>query len=392
MNVEIERSLELPNKSFLLLGPRGTGKSTLLKMKVRPALEINLLKSSQYLPLQQNPSVLQEWTSHLKKGDWVVIDEVQKIPALLDEVHAIYEDKKLNFALTGSSARKLKRGNANLLAGRALQVYLFPLTWLELKDQFSLEAVLEWGSLPAVVTDPKNRKETLATYVETYLKQELVEEGIIRKLDPFVRFLGVAGKYNAQVLNVENIARESHLKRTTVDSYFEILEETLIASRLPALSLGLQTKEVRHPKFYYFDAGVARASAGLLFDATDSISKGYALETFILSELRAYNSYFKKERNIFYYKVVNGIEVDFVIETAKKTLSRSASYLAIEVKLGSQWDRRWSKALAGLVSNKQSKVKRGIGVYGGSRRFSQDGIDVFPVQDFLKDINAGKFF
>lgn len=392
MNREIERSLALPNKSFLLLGPRGTGKSTLLKMKIRPKLDINLLKSIQYLPLRQNPSLLQEWVGHLKPGDWVVIDEVQKIPELMDEIHSIYEEKKLNFAITGSSARKLKRGGANLMAGRALQVRMFPLVYSEIGQLTHFKDILDWGVLPGVITDAENRRDTLATYVEMYLKQELIEEGLIRKLEPFVRFLKTAGVYNAQVLNVENIARESHLKRTTVDTYFEVLEETLIGQRLPALQLNLQTKEVQHSKFYFFDSGVARACAGLIFEDVDSVWRGFAMETYILHELRAYNSYQKKDKNIYFYKVSGGIEVDFLVEIEKKTMSRQQSLLAIEVKSSTHWDRRWSQLLADLLENKKSRIKRAVGVYMGDQIITQNGVEILPLKIFLKKLSDGEFF
>ncbi|PWU20507.1 MAG: ATPase [Bdellovibrio sp.] len=411
MSSEIARSLNLPKKSFLLLGPRGTGKSTLLKMKVKAKLDISLLRSKQYLPLLQNPSLLQDWTNGLKAGDWIIVDEVQRIPALLNEIHSIYEDRKLHFAITGSSARKLKRGGANLLAGRALQVFLFPLTWAEMKNQisggeeaamgdsggakdteFALIEYLDWGGLPGVVSDEEHRKETLSTYVETYLRQELTEEGLIRKLDPFARFLRIAGLYNAQVLNVESIAREAHLRRTTVDSYFEILEDTLIGSRLEPLHLGFQSKEVRHPKFYFFDSGVARACAGLIFEEVDSVWKGFALETQILHELRSYNSYRQRGKNFYYYKVANGIEVDFLVEIEKKTLSRPQSLLAIEVKLARQWDRRWSKSLNEFLERSERKVKRAIGVYTGATRLHHEKVEIFPVQDFMMKLSEGEFF
>lgn len=392
MDIRIERAINLPGKSFLLLGPRGTGKSTLLKMKIPAKVVVDLLKSVQYLPLQQDPSKLQEWLGHLDGGDWVVIDEVQKIPLLMDEIHALYEDRRLNFAISGSSARKLKRGGANLLAGRALRIELFPLTFNEAAGHISLSDYIDWGGLPAVVTDLSNRQETLATYVETYLRQELIEEGLIRKLAPFARFLKVAGLYNAQILNVENIAREAHLKRPTVDSYFDVLEDTLIGFRLPALQLNVHSKETKHPKFYFFDSGVARASAGLALDSVDSVWRGFALETQILHELRAYNSYFKRGKDIFFYSVSGGTEVDFLVELQKKTLSRPRRLLAIEVKSRSKWDKRWTQPLAQLLHNKDSGITRAIGTYLGDRLLIQDGVEIFPVKDFLKRLRVGEFF
>jgi predicted AAA+ superfamily ATPase len=222
-----------------------------------------LLKSKNFLPLVQDPSSLANRVGHPKKGSRVFIDEVQKIPAL-------YEEKKFKFALSGSSARKLKRGGANLLAGRALQVFLFPLIYSEYQKIYNLDDAIDWGTLPLIVTDKENRKQTLETYVETYLRQELIEEGLIRKLDPFARFLQIAGLYSGQILNIENVARESHIGRTTIDKYFEILEDTLIGFRLPAFQEKAKTKEVQQPKFFFFDSGVSRACAGLLDDPTDS--------------------------------------------------------------------------------------------------------------------------
>lgn len=388
---QIPRELNLPTKSFLLFGPRGTGKSTLLKMKLKASLEINLLKSSEYVPLSQNPSLLREKVDHLKRGDWVVIDEVQKIPALLDEVHALYEEKGLHFALSGSSARKLKRGGANLLAGRALQCHLSPLIHSEFCKVASIKDAVEWGTLPGVLTDPDHRVETLSTYVDTYLKQELMEEGLLRKLDPFIRFLKIAGLYNAQVLNIENIARESHVGRTTVDKYFEILEDTLIGYRLPAIRLGIQTKELSHPKFYFFDSGVARASSGLIYEEIDNVWRGHAFETYILHEVKSYNHYHKKNRELFYYKAAQSEEIDLLIELQKKTMSKQQEFLAIEIKYSKKWDSRWSKILANF-KNQSPKIKKTVGVYMGSEILTQQNVTVYPVEVFLEKLSEGYFF
>lgn len=390
-NPQLQRELNLPSKSFLLFGPRGTGKSTLLKMKLKAALEINLLRSSEYIPLSQNPSHLREKVDHLKKGDWVIIDEVQKIPALLDEVHALYEEKKLNFALSGSSARKLKRGGANLLAGRALQNFLFPLVFSEYNDIALISEIVDWGTLPAVVTDKENRIETLSTYIETYLKQELIEEGIIRKLESFVRFLKIAGLYNAQILNIENIARESHVGRSTVDKYFEILEDTLIGFRLQSLQLGIQQKEVTHPKFYFFDSGVARAASGLLYDEIDNPWRGFAFETYLMHEIRAYNHYSKKNRELFYYKVAQSDEIDLLIEIQKKTISKPQKLLAIEMKYSKKWDTKWSNKLAKFKSQ-SSRIQAAIGVYNGPDILTQNQVTIYPVHIFLKKLYSNEFF
>lgn len=385
-----KRIFEFPNKSFLLFGPRGVGKSTLLKSQFKFDLEINLLNSSEYLPLSGNPSLLHDKVGHLKKNQWVLIDEVQKIPALLDEVHSLYESKKINFALSGSSARKLKCGGANLLAGRALQRFLFPLTQSEY-IKHEIKEVVDWGTLPGVLVDPKNKIETLAAYVEMYLKQELVEEGLIRKLDPFMRFLKIAGIYNAQILNIENIARESHVGRTTVDKYFEILEDTLIGYRLPAIHLGAYAKETIHPKFYFFDCGVARASAGLIFEDIDNTWRGHAFETYILHEIRSFNHYKQRNRDLFYYRSAQGNEIDLLIELKKKTLNTPQQLLAIEIKYSKTWDKRWSKQM-NTICTETTKIKKMIGVYCGSEILTQDEVTIYPLDIFLKELNSGKIF
>lgn len=386
------RRLTLPHKSFLLFGPRGTGKSTLVRRTLKTRLEIDLLKSKTYLPLAQNPSLLAEWTAHLEQGSWVFIDEVQKIPALLDEVHALLEERRLHFALSGSSARKLKRGGANLLAGRALQIFLYPLIFAEYKSALSLEDAIEWGTLPLVVTDPEHRQQTLATYVETYLRQELIEEGLIRKLDPFIRFLQVAGLYNGQILNIENVARECHVGRTTVDKYFQILEDTLIGSRLPAYHDGSKVKETQHPRFFLFDQGVARACAGLLDDQVDTVWKGFALETLVLNELKAYNHYTGKNRSLSFYNVSGGYDIDFIVETRKKTLSSPGEAIAISVKYGKKWDRRWNAPLLDFQANAKIRIRRSLGIYQGDRVLTQGNVTVYPLAQFLARLHAGEFF
>ena len=218
----------------------------------------------------------------------MLIDEVQKVPELLDEVHHLYEERRLHFALSGSSARKLKRSGVNLLAGRAINRRMFPLTFPEYSSgNFSSDDLTEWGTLPLVLDQFEHRAETLSSYVDNYLRQELLEEGIVRNIEPFVRFLAVAGQMNGQTLNVENVARESKVGRTTVDKYFAVLVDTLIGFRLAAYQPSIRVNEVAHPKFYFFDAGVARAAAGLAFESLDKYYKGFLFETYLLNEVRA---------------------------------------------------------------------------------------------------------
>lgn len=387
------RLLAPPLKTFFLFGPRGTGKSTWLGQHFsQAAVTIDLLSSATYLRLLSRPGDLNVLTAHLEPGSWVVIDEVQRVPELLTEVHALYEKRKLHFALTGSSARKLKQGGADMLAGRALVREMFALVHPELPPGYDIEARLQWGSLPGLVAEPQYARDVLSSYVETYLRQEIMAEGLVRKLEPFARFLAVAGAMNGQVLNMQNVARESHVARATVDQYFEILEDTLLGTRLTPYRPGALVKEISHPKFYFFDAGVARGAANLLHEPFDSVARGFALETLLLAELRAYNHYAAKGRGIYYYHSEGGLEVDFIVELRKKTLQKPAEVICIEAKTASKWDPRWCKPIRSLAERKALKVAKSIGVYLGHERLSFDGFDVWPVDSFLRELHAGGIF
>ena len=324
-NHRISRLLHVPDYSFFLFGPRGVGKTTYLR-EVRPtAIFFDLLESSLYLELSQNPGRLEAMIGTCPEGSWVVIDEIQKIPALLDEVHRLIENKGWKFALCGSSARKLRRGGVNLLAGRAVTRHLDTFSFDELGRNFDIEFSLEWGLLPRVQIYRDNPADFLSAYVDTYLKEEIKEEGIVRQLPPFLRFLNIAGQLNGQMVNGQNIAREAGVARSSVDVYFSILDDTLLGHFLPAYRPGAKVREQAHPKFYWFDPGVARAAAGLLFDPVDRIWKGSSLETLILHELKVYNQTREKHRGIYFYRTGSGVEIDFVVETKKAAAVGPAS-------------------------------------------------------------------
>ena len=227
MDMKFKRTLKRPGKSFLLLGPRGTGKSTWLRGHAFKVY-IDLLQTKERLKYLRDPSSLASTLAEVGPGEWVLIDEVQKVPELLDEVHSLYEEKKINFALSGSSARKLKRSGTNLLAGRAINRKMYPLIYPEYQgSKINLDDLIDWGTLPLVLDNWDYKEDTLLTYIDNYLRQELLEEGIVRSLEPFVRFLTIAGQLNGQILNVENIARESSVKRPTVDKYYQVLVDTI---------------------------------------------------------------------------------------------------------------------------------------------------------------------
>ncbi|MGE0173693.1 MAG: ATP-binding protein [Oligoflexales bacterium] len=390
MSKKFNRYLNVPKSSFFLLGPRGTGKSTWLQENLSPSLYIDLLESERFLELSVNPGRLRELCLPLQEGDWVVIDEVQKIPGLLDEVHWLYQKKKLHFAITGSSARKLKHSHANLLAGRLLDIRFFPLTYPELGAHFDLEKCLTLGTLPGIASQYEMAIPKLASYLSTYIRQELLEEAIIRKLDPFRRFLDLVGVINGQLLNKEAVARESGIKRPTVDHYFEILEDTLIGNYVEAFKVGLKSKESSRPKFYLFDTGVVRACAGLLNQNLETEYLGFMFETFILGQIQAYlNQNFKYFR-IFHYSVSQSYDIDFLIQTKKPVMTNKGELVCIEVKYGRKFRSDWIHGLKDFRTLCKQKVKSCHVIYGGSDRMEIEGIQIWPTGPFLAALFKGE--
>jgi predicted AAA+ superfamily ATPase len=390
---ELARLLRMPEKSFFVFGPRGVGKSTWLRQVLPPdAVVLDLLRADVFLELSRNPSHLEALVGHRPPGSWVCIDEIQKAPALLDEVHRLIESRRLRFALSGSSARRLRRTGVNLLGGRAITRWLAPFVSAELGDRFDLRRALEGGLLPMVVLDPGQAADTLAACVHTYVREEIREEGLVRKIDPFLRFLQIAGLMNGQELNVENIARDAGAPRTTVDGYFTILVDTLLGHLLPAYRPGVKVRERRHPKFYWFDVGVARAAAGLLRDPLDAVWRGTALETLVLHELRVHNHVRGKERPLAYYRTAAGVEIDFVVETRHRTASTPPHLVCIEVKAAPRWKREWEAPMRALAAAGGVRVDRMIGVYTGRDRLRLGDVDVLPVASFLAALHAGDIF
>lgn len=388
----VMRLLRLPDRSFFLFGPRGVGKTTWLREVLPDASYFDLLDSSLYLELFQKPGNIEAMVGDLQENSWVVIDEIQKIPGLLDEVHRLMETKGWRFALCGSSARKLRRGGVNLLGGRAITRNLDAFSYRELGDAFDTEFSLQWGFLPYVQLDRKNAPDILNSYVNTYIKEEIKEEGIVRSLPPFFRFLNIVGQLNGQLVNAQNISRDAAVPRSSVDVYFSILEDTLLGRFLPAYRPNVKVREQTHPKFYWFDPGVARAAAGLLFEPVDRLWKGTALENMIYHELRVYSLTQNKNRPISFYRTGSGAEIDFVIEIRKQQASSNAHIVCLEVKMAEKWDRKWERPMRSLSSSDRIHVDRMIGIYMGKRAYHFDGIDVLPLKDFLKRLHYGDVF
>ncbi|MGO8988304.1 MAG: ATP-binding protein [bacterium] len=362
-------------KSFFLFGPRGTGKTTWVKSAFPKAAYIDLLEAELFNDLTANPQRLSNFIP-LDFKDWVIIDEVQRIPELLHEVHRLIETKKYRFILTGSSPRKLKRKGPNLLAGRALTLSMHPLSVAELGDDFRLEHSMRYGQLPSVYTEA-DPKKYLEAYVRTYLEEEIRQEGLTRNLSAFARFLEAASFSQGSILNISSVARECHVERKVVESYFSILEDLMIGYRIPIFSKKAKRRLIVHPKFYFFDVGVYRTLRPMgPLDAPEEVD-GIALETLFLQELIALNSAFDFGYKIFYWRTSNGREVDFVLYGPKGMLS-------FEIKRTS---RITSAMLGGLKSFLADyPMAKAYFLYTGNRRMHEGKIEIVPLLEILENL------
>lgn len=368
------RLLVLPDhQSCFLFGPRGTGKSTWLRQAMPGALVFDLLDASVANPLRAHPERLSEWIPSGIDGP-VVLDEVQRVPALLDEVHRLIEGRRLRFVLTGSSARKLRRGGVNLLGGRALRASMHALTVAELGDDFDLERSLRFGHLPMAVTSPEPERY-LDAYVQTYLREEVQHEGLTRDLSAFSRFLEAASFSQGAPLNISAVAREASVDRKVVEGYFGIVEDLLLGFRLPVFTRRARRRLAAHPKFYFFDVGVFRAlrPTGPL-DRPEEI-EGAALETLVLQEISALNDYLRLGYSLHFWRAADGAEVDFVLYGER-------GLVAIEVKRS----RGLRGAdLRGLRAFKRDYPEARAWLLSGAPRPSEvGGIGVLPVADGLR--------
>jgi uncharacterized protein len=313
------------SSSFLLLGPRGSGKSTLLRDRFasRPTVWVDLLDPDTEHRFSRQPAALREVIAATPTADWVVIDELQKVPALLDVVHGCIEgalgaDRRVRFAMTGSSARRLNRGAVNLLAGRAFVYHLFPLTAREIGPAFDLFQCLRFGTLPAILAFAADgdRAEFLRAYARTYLKEEVWGEHLVRRLDPFRHFLEVAAQCNGEIVNFSSIARDVGVDHKTVGSYFEILEDTLLGFMLEPWHTSVRKRQRQAPKFWWFDPGVARALAGTLTVDIVPRSTGFgrAFEHFVILEIIRAADYARSDFRFSYLRTKDDAEIDLIVE------------------------------------------------------------------------------
>jgi len=370
----IDRFFNPPKQSFFLFGPRGTGKSTLVKRHFREAIYIDLLDPELFRAYSAHPERLREKLLASPGNTTVVIDEIQKLPQLLSLVHSLIEQKAgWRFVLTGSSSRKLKRGGVDLLAGRALLCSLHPFMAAELGRSFSLQSAVQNGLLP-IVLDSSDPKKVLQTYAALYLREEVQMESLVRNISSFTRFLEAASFSHASLLNITNIARECQVECKVVEGYISVLEDLLLAHRLPVLTRRAQRALVAHPKFYIFDAGIYRSlrPQGPL-DRPEEI-EGQAFEGLVAQHLRAWIVYSGRDFKLYFWRTRAGVEVDFVVYGVE-------GLFAIEVKNAA---RVQPQDLRGLRAFKQDYPQsRAYLVYRGKERLMKDGILCLPCEEFL---------
>ena len=375
----VARFLALPDllkkKSHFLFGPRQTGKTFLVRHTMKGVRVYDLLDSSIYLALNQNPErIAQELTSQDRV---VVIDEIQRLPVLLNEVHRLIEERRIHFLLTGSSARKLRRGGVNLLGGRARTKHLFPLTYQELGDRFNLTRAMERGLIPSIYFSDDPRAD-LKAYVGSYLQQEITAEGAARNIPGFSRFLNVAAWCNGTIVNFTNVSNDAQVARTTVYEYFEILKDTLILHELRAWRKSSKRKPLVSSKYYFFDVGVVSTLQGRKF-RPGTPEFGEAFETYIMHELTAYSSYVSGE-TLGFWRSTSGFEVDFII----------GGHTAVEVKAKANISSNDLKSLRALAE--ENKLKRFLCVSFEPRPRQFEGVTVLPFKNFLEALWQGAYY
>lgn len=355
----VKRSLKpLISDSFFIFGARGTGKSTFILeqfLAKQSCLKIDLLDSDLEEKYAADPKLLErELAAIAKRPEWVFIDEIQKIPKLLDHVHRLIESKKQKFILTGSSSRKLKRTGANLLAGRAFVNHLFPLTHAELKDSWNLQRALESGTLPKAYfsESEEQRRAFLKSYVQTYIKEEIRVEQLVRDLDPFRGFLEVAAQMNGKVLNYSKIAKEVGASDKTIHTYFEILQDTYIGFYLPAFHRSVRKSQAEHPKFYLFDLGVKRQLDRTIESklVPSTVAYGEAFEHLVILDLIRLAHYQNKDWTFSFFRTKEGNEIDLIISPNRR------EEILVEIKSSSRVDESEIRFLSRLSEDFRCKA------------------------------------
>jgi predicted AAA+ superfamily ATPase len=380
-----KRALRLPaagSETFFLWGPRQTGKTTLLRETYPQAFWIDLLKSEEYRRYLQNPERIREELAAASSARQVVIDEVQKVPRLLDEAHWLLENRGIQFALSGSSARKVKRGAANLLGGRAVRYELHGLTAAEIGGGFDLDRAVNHGYLPRIYLSDRPQR-LLEAYVADYLKEEVAAEALVRNLPAFSEFLNIAALSDTELVNFSTIARDCGVSSHTIKGYFTILEDTLLGRWLPAYTRRPKRRVVAAPKFYFADVGIVNhlARRGTALTRGGELY-GKAFENWVFHELAAYNAYHEAFARLSYWRLASGIEVDFVVDDAE---------IAIEAKATAKVTADHLRGLINLVQDHPSVRHRVIVCLESKTRRTEDGILILPALQFCARLNTGDF-
>ena len=368
----------LTHMSAFLFGPRMTGKSTLVRETLQDALIFDLLHFDDFTNLSGNPSLIEESLQYKPETNLIVIDEIQKAPHLLDEVHRLIESRGVRFLLTGSSARKLRRGGVNLLGGRAQTIHFHPFLKQELGTRFDLNRALTYGTLPAVYLSNAPRR-LLRSYIEEYLRMEVLAEGLTRNLPSFSNFLRTAALANASIVNFQKIASDIQTPRTTVYGYFDVLIDTLLLYELPAWRKSIRRKAIASSKYYFFDIGVATYLQGRRRVSPRTTEFGFSFETWILHELRSWVDYNESDETLSYWSSQSGFEVDFLI----------GDHTAIEVKAKrtvGEHDLRSLKAL-----RDEQKCRNFVCVCFEPRPRVRDDIEILPYDVFLRNLWDGRY-
>jgi predicted AAA+ superfamily ATPase len=369
-----------PQESFLLWGPRQAGKTSLLRATWPKARLIDLLLTEEYVRYLQRPGLLRDELRDAASGTLTLVDEIQKVPALLDEIHWLIENRALHFGMCGSSARKLRRGHANLLGGRAIRHELFGLVSAEIGPSFDLTRMVNHGYLPRhyLANDPGRR---LRAYVDDYLKEEIAAEGLIRNVPAFASYLSAASLSDTELVNFTTIARECGVSANTVKEYFQIMVDTLMGRFLPAYVKRPKRRVIQSPKFYFADVGVVNhlAKRGRVVPGSELFGK--ALENLIHHELTAYREYRNPGWELSYWRLASGIEVDFVVGDLE---------LAVEVKSSERIGDDHLTGLRAIKADHRNVGRRVLVCRESRRRVTADGIEILPVRDFLERLWQGE--
>ncbi|MBQ3709484.1 MAG: ATP-binding protein [Bacteroidales bacterium] len=377
----LQRILNLKDEidsSIFLFGARQTGKSTILRQQFPQSIYIDLLDNSVKERYRRRPSLLYEALMEKAEGTLVIIDEIPEVPDLLNEVHRLIVEKKLVFILCGSSARKLKRKGHNTLGGRAFPVYLYPFVSSEIPD-FDIDRAVTYGMIPPHYL-AKNPSRLLAGYIDIYLKEEIKEEALVRNLDAFHRFLEVAALTDGEIVNNNNIAQDCGVHATTVNAYFDILEDTLMGYRIPAFRKVMKRRLMQAPKFYYFDIGVANHLLHRKQLVRGTPEYGHAFEHFVIQELYAWLHYTHSDETLSYWRTYTGLEVDAVIGDAK---------VAIEIKSVEEVLAKHLKGLKAFGEEHPQSRKIIVSLDRINRRIGD--IECIFVLDFLKELWDKRF-